>query len=164
MAYPSTEESQPASTSKAQQDADLTQKLWDDAYDELEVETEGLVKAYRNTLAEVLVDEKLEDLKAKNSASAKAERKNLKDKILEELKDRTQRQTHLNRLVKDGRERFANPAKAINGLDAFAQAILIIKPGVDLALQIPQAAPAALPWAGVCIGLQVYNKLSSFHY
>jgi hypothetical protein len=165
-ANPGVEESQPASASKAQPDADPTQKLWDDAYDKLEAEaeTEGLVKAYRDTLAEVLVNERLGDHKAKNSASAKAERKNLKDRILEELRDRSQRQAHLNRLVKDGREKFSKPAKLIDGLDAFAQAVLSIKPGVDLALQIPQAAPAALPWAGVCIGLQVYNNLSLIRY
>ncbi|PMD15918.1 hypothetical protein NA56DRAFT_323603 [Hyaloscypha hepaticicola] len=113
------------------------------------------------TLAEVLVDKELEDLKVKDSARAKAERMNLKKKILEELGDRTQRQARLNKIVEDGRNRVDKQdkqAKVIDGLDALAQGVLKIKPAIDIVLQIPQAAPAALPWAGVCIGLQILSN------
>jgi hypothetical protein len=199
-ADPRGKEPQPAIESEVQQDSNLSQKLWNDAYDFLEedMDTAELVEAYRNTLAEVLVDEKLKDLKAKkatDTSTARAsdvppELKNLKAKILgelkdpkakkatdtsatrasdvstehedlrayisDELKDRTKRQMYMKMLVEKGKTRIAKASKITTAVGDFAQAILSVKPVIDSVIQYtPQAAPTALPWAGVCVGLQV---------
>lgn len=148
-----------------QRGPNLSQKLWNDAYDLLNMDTAELVEAYRNTLAEVLVDEYLKDLKAKKAtdtsatgaSDVSAERKDIKAKILDELKDPAKRQMHMEKLVKEGQAKVDKASKITKGVGDFAKAILQAKPVVDIVLQIPQAAPAALPWAGVCVGLQVSN-------
>jgi hypothetical protein len=159
-------EPQPVTESGVHQDPNLSRKLWNDAYVNLEKDEDKLVEAYRNTLAEILVDEMLKDLKAKKATDTSAvgasnvstERKDLKAKILDELKDPANRQVHMGKLVKEGQAKVAKVSKITKGVGDFAKAILSAKPVVDIVLQIPQAAPAALPWAGVCIGLQVSNR------
>jgi len=183
---PRDKEPQPVTGSGAQQDLNLSQKLWNDAYDNLKRDEDKLVEAYRNTLVKVLVHEKLkskkvadtsaagarEDLKAEildelkdpkaqkatdaSTARARdvlAEREDLKTQILDELEDRTKRQMHMKMLVENGKAKAAKAPKITKAVDDFAQAILSIKPIID-----PQAVPAALPWAGVCFGLQASNN------
>ncbi len=76
--------------------------------------------------------------------------------ITAEQKDPIQRQVHMQKLVKEGRARVVKASKITRGVGDFVEAILKVMPMVDGAIQgIPQAAPAALPWAGVCLGLQV---------
>ena len=66
------------------------------------------------------------------------------------------RQIHMQKLVKEGQARIAKTSRITAGVGNFVEAILKVKPMVDLAIQnVPQAAPAALPWAGICAGLQV---------
>src|SRR5207253_1478339 len=76
--------------------------------------------------------------------------------IATKLKDPGQRQIYMQKFVKEGREKVAKTSKITKGVGDFVDIVLKVKPMVDFAIQtIPQAAPAALPWAGVCIGLQV---------
>lgn len=200
-ADPGAKEPQPVTESGVQQDLDPSEKLWNDAYDSLEKDEDKLVEAYRNTLAEVLVDEELKDLKAKKAtdtsaagandvlaelkdlkaeildkikdpkaqkatdtsaagaSDVSAEREGLKAKILDELKDQTKRQMHMKMLVENGKAKVAKASKITKAVDDFAKAILSVKPIIDPVIQYtPQAAPAALPWAGVCFGLQVSNN------
>ena len=147
---------------------DISEKLWNDAYDSLEKDEDKLVEAYRSILAELLVDEKLKDLKAEKATDASpsgandilAERDDLRAKILEELKDRSKREIYMNMLVESGKAKVAKSSKITKAVDTFAKAILPVKPIVDSVIEYtPQAAPAALPWAGVCFGLQVSNNL-----
>ena len=164
-AEPGAKESQLATKFKGQQHKSRSDELWNDAYDKLEVE-EGTAKvtdAYRNTLAELLTDEKLKDPEFKNASDTTATgasdvstvREDIKTKILEELKDRTNRQVYMAKLVKEGLEKVAKASKITKRVGDFANTILQAKPVADIILQIPQAAPAALPWAGIYIGLQV---------
>ena len=153
--------------SEVQQNSKISQKLWNDAYDSLEKDEDKLVEAYRKTLAEVLVDKMLNDLKtrkatdtaAAGASDVSAEREDLKAKILDELKDRTKRQMHMKMLVENGRAKVAKASKVTKGVGDFAKAILSVKPIIDSVIKFtPQAAPAALPWAGVCFGLEVSNN------
>jgi hypothetical protein len=69
------------------------------------------------------------------------------------LKDPSQRQAHMRKLVEDGQAKFSTLSKITQGVGDAVQFVLSAKAMIDLAIQnIPQAA---LPWAGVCIGLQV---------
>jgi hypothetical protein len=73
-----------------------------------------------------------------------------------ELEDPSRRQIHMQKLVKEGQAKVRKASKITKGVGDFVDTVLKIKPMVDFTIQsIPQAAPAALPWAGVCIGLQV---------
>ncbi len=133
----------PATESTEQQPSALStsQRLWKAAYDSLEgnQDTVKLVKEYL----------KIVNTEISSGADMTAE-----------LEDATKRQAAMERLVKEGRAKVMKVSKISKGVADFAQAILSVKPVIDLALQnIPQAAPAALPWAGVCIGLQVSNPL-----
>jgi hypothetical protein len=147
----------------ANQDPNAGVNLWHDAFDRLEQHETDLVEAYRKILTESLLKEKLEELKAKenevnsedNGGKTTAEREALKAKILEELRDRTQREIHMKFLVEQGKKKFAKSSKIVKAVDSFAKAILWPKPIVDTVLSsTPQAAPAALPWAGACFVLE----------
>lgn len=112
-----------------------SQTLWNEAYDSLEngSDTAELVRAYLKTLTTVLTAEKAPDTP--------------------ELKDPIQRQIYMKKLVEDGQAKISAASKITNAVGDVTQFILSAKGMIDLAIQnIPQAA---LPWAGVCIGLQV---------
>ncbi|KAH6854663.1 hypothetical protein B0I37DRAFT_362728 [Chaetomium sp. MPI-CAGE-AT-0009] len=70
-----------------------------------------------------------------------------------ELKDATQRQMHMRELVEKGQAKISTPSRVTETVSDVAQFILTVKPIIDAAVRnIPQAA---LPWAGVCVGLQI---------
>jgi hypothetical protein len=78
------------------------------------------------------------------------------------LKDSTMRQQHMKELVRKGQEKISKVSRITTGVGDVANFILSAKAMIDLVLQsVPQAAPAALPWAGVCLGLQVGNRPSN---
>lgn len=78
--------------------------------------------------------------------------------ISTELKDLAKRQKYMEDLVKKGQSKVTTVSKISKGVGDVAQFVLSAKGMIDAAIQnIPQAA---LPWAGVCIGLQVGNYLS----
>jgi hypothetical protein len=126
-----------------------SQRLWNDAYDSLENgnDTAELVKSYMKTLTTVLKAEKAPDTSASRPSDAKAA-----------PGDPTERQMHMKKLVEEGQAKVSTASKVTKGVGDVAQFILSAKGMIDLAIQnIPQAA---LPWAGVCVGLQVSNHPS----
>ena len=159
-------ESLPVTGSKATQHKDRSIELWNEAYDKLEADegTTKLANAYRETLAKLLTDQELRrrkearnvtDPSAANAKDDPAVRKAINAKILDELKVRDNRPKYMGEFVKEGQEKVAKASKRTVRVGAIANLILKAKPVADIVLQIPQAAPAALPWAGVCIGLEV---------
>lgn len=128
-----------------------SQRLWNDAYDSLEHDndTAKLVKAYVKTLTKVLEA----DTAPSTSTSGPSD-------VSTELKDSTKRQMYMKKLVEEGRAKVFTASKITKGVGDVAQFILSAKGMIDLAIQnIPQAA---LPWAGVCVGLQVSTHPSCF--
>jgi hypothetical protein len=122
----------------------ISQKLWNAAYDILKRDDENLLRSYMETLTKAL--------------GAEAEIASGAD-VIAELEDPTKRQMYMEKLVEQGRAKVAKASKRTKRVGDFAEAILWTKPVVNVVLQIPQAAPAALPWAGVCVGLEVSNHL-----
>lgn len=119
----------------------LSQTLWNAAYDSLEedADTAELVKSYVKTLTIA------SDIDSSTDLSA-------------ELEDPIQRQIHMRELVEKGQAKISTPSKITKGVGDVAQFILSAKPIIDAAIQnIPQAA---LPWAGVCVGLQVSRPIA----
>lgn len=122
----------------------ISQKLWNEAYDSLEDdnETAKLVMSYVKTLTIVLEAKKTPDTSASGTGDVSAE-----------LKDPTKREELMKELVKAGIVKISKASKIANAVGTFAQSILLAKEMIDPAIgNIPQAA---LPWAGVCVGLQV---------
>jgi hypothetical protein len=118
-----------------------SQRLWNTAYDSLESgDSAKLVRAYIKILRTVLATEAAAD------ADASTE-------------DPAERQRYMRKLVQDGQVKVAAAAKITRGLGDVAHFVLSAKVMIDLAIQnIPQAA---LPWAGVCVGLQVSARVDN---
>ncbi|KAK0650005.1 WD40-repeat-containing domain protein [Cercophora newfieldiana] len=127
------------STKQPSPDLSTSQRLWDAAYNSLseDKDTAKLVESYMETLDKVLGDRTREPA----------------IDVLTTLKDPSQRQAHMRKLVEEGQANISTLSKITQGVGDAVQFVLSAKAMVDLAIQnIPQAA---LPWAGVCIGLQI---------
>ena len=119
----------------------MSERLWNAAYDILETENEELVMSYMTTLVTVF---------GANPGVGPD------TNILAELHNPTKRQMYMRRLVEEGQAKISRASKITNGLGDVADFVLSVKGIVDLAVQnVPQAA---LPWAGVCVGLQVSSR------
>ena len=127
----------------------VSERLWNAAYDSLETVDAELVVSYVKTLETVLGDKTREPSAADLSAK---------------LKDPSKRQTYMRDLLEKGQQKISGASRITTGVGKVADFILSAKEMVDLVLRsVPQAAPAALPWAGLCLGLQVSNRpLRSF--
>ncbi|KAL7914489.1 WD40 repeat-like protein [Trichoderma velutinum] len=128
------------STERERSALSKSQRLWNAAYNSLEEDkdTTELVTSYVETLTTVLGTRP--DIVSGTDIPA-----NLKDPIM--------RQIFMKKLVEEGQAKISTPSKITKGVGDVAQFILSAKGLIDAAIQnIPQAA---LPWAGVCIGLQI---------
>ncbi|KAK4112497.1 NACHT-domain-containing protein [Canariomyces notabilis] len=114
-------------------------RLWNAAYNSLaeDKDTTKLVESYIATMDKVLGD--------RNGEPALD--------VSATLKDPSQRQAHMRKLVEEGQAKISRLSQITQGVGDAVQFVLSAKAMVDRAIQnIPQAA---LPWAGVCIGLQI---------
>lgn len=146
------EEPQPV-TKPAEQPPVLpaSQRLWNAAYDGLEKDddTASLVTSYVKILTRVLAEGDTDTSTSGADAAA-------------ELDDPTKRQAHMRILVDEGRKKVATSSKITKRVGDVVEYIQKAKGMIDVAIQnIPQAA---LPWAGVCIGLQVSRHLPYFSF
>ncbi|KAI3334678.1 WD40-repeat-containing domain protein [Ustulina deusta] len=122
----------------------VSEELWNAAYDGLEAAEAELVGSYVKTLEQILGGETGEPSPTDRLA---------------EMKDPIKRQKHMRELVRRGQDRISNVSKITTKVGEIADFILSSKGIVSLTLQnVPQAAPAALPWAGVCLGLEILRK------
>ncbi len=122
----------------------MSERLWNAAYDSLETDNTELVMSYMKTLETVL---------GANPSVAPD------TNISAELHNPTKRQIHMRRLVEEGQAKVSRASKITNGVGDVAGFILSAKGIIGLAVEsMPQAA---LPWAGVCVGLQVSSRASN---
>jgi hypothetical protein len=123
-----------------------SQDLWIAAFEDLaqRQDTARLVRAYIKTLTTVLTT-RLSDAE-----------------VLACLDDRAKLQGLMRELVEDGQAKLSKRSTTTNAVSAVTQFVGSVKGIVDVAVQrIPQAA---LPWAGVSIGLQVSTILVSLEF
>ena len=131
----------PPQTESDEQQAYATrtsQRVWNSAYDSLKNDgnTATLVESYVRTLNKVLGTEN-------DTANG----------VAAGLDDPDTRQCVMKKFVEAGQAKIATSSRLTKGVGNVAEFIQKIKPIVDTAIgNIPQAA---LPWAGVCVGLQV---------
>ncbi|KIW16736.1 hypothetical protein PV08_03925 [Exophiala spinifera] len=122
-----------------------SQRLWNAAYDSLEEDddTAALVTSYVKILTGVLAEG---DTGVSTSGAD----------VSIELHEPTKRQAHMRMLVDAGRNKVATSSKITKRVGDVIEYIQKAKGMVDIAIQnTPQAA---LPWAGVCIGLQILSN------
>ncbi|KAB5528994.1 hypothetical protein GE09DRAFT_405345 [Coniochaeta sp. 2T2.1] len=134
------------STNRQPPGLSTSQRLWNAAYDNLKKgdDTSGLVTAYVKTLTKAL--------EAEREIPSDAD-------VTAELEDPTKRQMFMRERVEKGRAKVDKASNISKRVGDFVDAVLVVKPMVDLVIQnIPHAAPAALPWAGVCVGLQILSN------
>lgn len=120
-----------------------SQQLWNDAYDILQDSsaTAGIVESYAETLTFAITGQEGEKPNVTSSSLAA------------DLRDPIKRQAHMRNLVCQGREKFASDSRVAQAVGDVAGFVLQARAVVDVAIKnVPQAA---LPWAGVCVGLQV---------
>ncbi|KAK4096083.1 hypothetical protein N658DRAFT_528006, partial [Parathielavia hyrcaniae] len=129
------------STEKPTPVLSVSERLWNAAYDSLETDNAELVMSYVKTLETVLG--------ANPGVTPDTN-------ISAELHNPTKRQTYMRRLVEEGQAKISRASKITNGIGDVADFVLSVKGIIDLAVQcVPQAA---LPWAGVCVGLQILQN------
>lgn len=121
----------------------IHQQVWNEAFDTIAKDDPKLVEGYMKALKKSLRPEDAPDSEEPDVSA--------------EMYDPVKREETMLKLVESGRRRAEKSAKATERLGAFADGILQCKSLVDLAISsVPQAA---IPWAGVCIGLQVSTAL-----
>jgi hypothetical protein len=124
----------------------ISQRVWDRAFDDLAeaAETKDLVEAYAKVIPEALKPEGAEKSTENGNEEAAAK-----------MRNPDERRELMRASVEAGIKKLSN-SKSTKLSDAAGTAssiVLGMKDTIDLAVSTnPQAA---LPWAGVCIGLQV---------
>ncbi|KAK5635838.1 hypothetical protein RRF57_011550 [Xylaria bambusicola] len=122
----------------------VSEELWNTAYDELKEAEAELVGSYMKILKKFLGDQ---------NGDPTAE------DHLDQMNNLLERPEYMRELVKRGKERVEKASKIATKVSSVANFILSSRGIIDFTLKaVPQAAPAALPWAGVCLGLEMLQN------
>lgn len=125
----------------------LSQQIWNQAYDEIEGDQKDLIESYMRAVTIYLQDEESNDTESTETID-----------VSTQLNDQSKREEYLREVVRKGKIRIQKTVKVSRVVGGIADTILAAKPVVDLVTTIPHAAPAAIPWAGACICLQVSDR------
>lgn len=121
----------------------LPEQLWDRAYGGLKADELSLVEAYEKILSR--------NLNENDSTSDGPESPNTIKQA-----DPTARREQMHQLVQAGLKKTEREARIMHGIGEAMRPVLSVKSNIDSAIH---AAPqTALPWAGVCIALQVCRR------
>lgn len=119
----------------------------------------------KKIMAEILSElrdpevQKATDTSAIGASDVPPELEKLRADVSTQLRDQTKRQIFMKKLVEEGQAQTTTASRIAEGIGGAAQFILSVITTVNPVIQnIPQAAPAALPLAGACIGLKVSNR------
>ncbi|KAM3427897.1 hypothetical protein NHJ13734_008811 [Beauveria thailandica] len=139
---------------------DITEARYEEARDD-SVGHSDERKYVKDLTARVLVELNVPKAKAivdeAPLGSNSAELDQISTSILANLKDPAKRRMFLEMLVSRGQLKVKKTEGIAKAAGYVAEKGLFIKPAVDLIVQIPQAAPAALPWAGICLGMKMLS-------
>ena len=137
---------EPPASEKPQKRGPVTsEEVWNCAYNELagDEATASLVEAYVKVLPKAINPNK--DSNEPDNKEA--------DKLHDDMNNPIQRQKMMQSAINAGQAKIAKPSKATQAVGSVSSFVLKFKGVIDMAVQSnPQAA---LPWAGVCVGLQV---------
>ncbi|KAF2665945.1 hypothetical protein BT63DRAFT_458310 [Microthyrium microscopicum] len=114
----------------------FSQALWDDAYDS--IKDEELLQNYNAVLRRYFEGDNKKDISVAEAIEISAK-----------LNKRSERQRYMEDLVASGKARIEKSSKVSKVVGDVANGILVLKPVMEIVLKVPQAAPAALPWAGM---------------
>jgi len=131
----------PVKADAADTAASLPEQLWDRAYDGLKVKEKALVQAYEKILSCAL----------RGHGVVSPEDESEQNDI--EQKNVHARRNQMYQLICAGLDKIARQARAKENLDEGMKLVLTLKDMISTGLQV--APQAALPWAGVCVALQV---------
>ncbi|KAI9372223.1 hypothetical protein BJX61DRAFT_508192, partial [Aspergillus egyptiacus] len=130
---------------KTPEEPKISQKVWNRAYDELAEDeaTKALVEDYMMAVQKAnRPDEDGDDAVSTSEV----------EETMARMGDHAERDRILRETVRSGREKIYKSTKLTNAVGGVSEFVLRFKGVIDLAVGTnPQAA---LPWAGVCIGLQ----------
>lgn len=135
-----------------------SQQLWNEAYDGLEDSgaTAGIVSSYAETLTIAITGNDEQKPKTLTHAIIGNDVGNPDTNtsvVPTDLRDPIKRQAHMRYLVMKGRDKFSSDSKMAQAVGDVASFVLQARGVIDVAIRnVPQAA---LPWAGVCVALQV---------
>lgn len=127
---------------KGSPDLSISQILWNRAYDELAKDkgTSDIVEKYMRIISKAV------DLDGDVNEA-------VSDDMMRDMNDPIRRQAILKDVIKAGQAKIDRVQKATNVVGKVVEFVNRFKCVIDVAVKTnPQAA---LPWAGVCIGLQV---------
>lgn len=127
----------------------ISERIWNRAYDSIVAgdETSELADKYLKALAVALGPGSTDP-----SDSARPE-------LPVDLHDSATRQTHMKMLIKEGQRRIARTTRVMEKIGTVIEFVQYAKGAIDVAVETnPQAA---LPWAGVCVGLEVSSRVST---
>jgi hypothetical protein len=128
------------STETAPTAANLPERLWDRAYDDLKVEESTLVGGYERILSLSLDDNELDYVGESQKSDIEQE-------------DLDTRRSQMKRLIDAGLKKTERGAKVMQGIGDAVKVVLSARHMISLAIEtMPQAA---LAWTGVCFALQV---------
>ncbi|KAH8819814.1 hypothetical protein F5884DRAFT_865459 [Xylogone sp. PMI_703] len=120
----------------------ISERLWNKAYDDIKQEESKLVDAYERLLSQ--------ELKTSDSDLEQLQRD---ENSIEQI-DKVKRWSQMEQLVQTSLKKTERESEMKRTAGIFLQGFLSLKAGVGTALgAIPQAA---LPWAGVCFVMQMF--------
>jgi len=136
----------PSTPGPATSQPSLSERLWNQAYDQTKADDFSTVDIYEKILSASLDQKDADPADASHTVDLTSQQNTIEQ-------DSKKRCVQMRQLVQDGLKRTERDAKVKRGVEDGIQVVMTVKEVVDKAVQ---AAPeAAIAWVGVCFALEV---------